>query len=94
MDVEPQQSALAERITTIKKTLNNAEGRLFQSFTGSEQPSQTLVLGQADDNNRQVQALFIRYQCMLYAFIDGAAQHVLRNLDARVPIPLPSSTGH
>jgi len=31
---------------------------------------------------------------MLYAFIDGVAQHVLRNLDARVPIPLPSSTGH
>jgi len=94
MDVEPQQSALAERITTVEKTLDNAEGHLFQSFTGSERPSQTLVLRQADDDNGQVQALFIRYQRMLYAFIDRAAQHILRNLDARVPIPLPSSTGH
>jgi len=61
MDVEPQQSALAERITTVEKTLDNAEGRLFQSFTGLEQPSQTLVLGWADDDNGQVQALFIQY---------------------------------
>jgi len=94
MDVKPQQSALAERTTTVEKTLDNAEGHLFQSFTGLEQPSQTLVLGWADDDNGQVQALFIWYQCMLYAFIDGAAQHVLQNLDAQVPIPLPSWTGH
>jgi len=94
MDVKPQQSTLTERITTVEKTLDNAEGRMFQSFTGSERPSQTLVLGWADDDNGQVQAPFIRYQHMLYAFIDGAAQHVLRNLDARVPIPLSSSTGH
>jgi len=36
MDVEPQQSTLTERITTVEKTLDNAEGRMFQSFTGSE----------------------------------------------------------
>ena len=58
-----------------------------------EQPRETLVLGRENYDDGQVRALFLQYRRSLYTFINEAAQLILHNLNAGVPIPLPSSTG-
>ena len=45
MEADPGQPALSERLTSVENTLDNAEGKLFPSFSGMEQPRETLVLG-------------------------------------------------
>ena len=72
MDANPEQPVLSERISDVKRSLNNMEGQLFPDPNGLEQPSKILVLRQEDDQNRQVQALFIQYWDMLYVYTDGA----------------------
>ena len=93
VEVKLGQPALLERLTSVESTLDNAKGKLFPSFSGTEQPRETLVLGHENYENRQVRALFLRYQQSLYTFINEVARLILHNLDAGVPIPLPSSTG-
>ena len=93
MEADQGQPALSERLTSVKNTLDNAKGKLFPSFSRTEQPRETLVLGHKNYEDGQVRALFLRYRQSLYAFVDKAAWLVLHNLDAGVPIPLPSSTG-
>ena len=53
------QPALSERPTSIKNTLDNAKGKLFPSFSGTEQPRETLVLGHENYEDGQVRALFL-----------------------------------
>ena len=73
VEVEPGQPALSERLTSIKSTLDNAEGKLFPSFSGTEQPRETLVLGRENYEDGQVRALFLQYRQLLYAFVDEVA---------------------
>ena len=61
MEANPGQPALSERLTSIENTLDNAKGKLFPSFSGTEQPRDTLVLGHKNYEDGQVRALFLRY---------------------------------